>query len=53
MSYQINCSQGDDFSVQSNDEAEVISMVQEHASEKHDVDLDEDDARDMIEQSGM
>lgn len=49
MAYQVNCSQDDDFMVQSEDEQEVLDMVKQHAREKHDMSLSDDDARDMIE----
>lgn len=49
MAYQVTCSQDDDFMVKSEDEDEVLQMVQQHASQKHDMDLTTDDARGMIE----
>jgi predicted small metal-binding protein len=50
MSYQVSCSQDDDFQVKSNDEQEVISMTKEHAREKHDMDMDDDQVREMIQE---
>lgn len=49
MAYQVDCSHGDDFQVQSEDEGEVIEMVKRHAQNKHDMDMSDDEARDMIE----
>ncbi len=49
--YEAACSQQDDFMVQSEDEEEAAEMIQEHAREKHDMDLSKDDARDMVQQT--
>ena len=49
MAYQVNCSEGDGFMIQSEDESEVIDMVKRHAQNKHDMDMSDDQARDMIE----
>lgn len=35
--------------IKSDDEQEVIEHVKEHAKEKHDMDLSDDEARDMIQ----
>ncbi|WP_436912109.1 DUF1059 domain-containing protein [Halosimplex marinum] len=51
MAYQVECSQGDDFMIKSEDEQEVIQHVKEHAREKHDTDLSDDDARDMVQEA--
>ncbi|WP_123537289.1 DUF1059 domain-containing protein [Halosimplex salinum] len=51
MAYQVECSQDDDFMIKSEDEHEVIEHVKEHAEEKHDMDLSDDEARDMIQQA--
>lgn len=51
MAYQVNCSQDDGFMIQSEDESEVVSMVKQHAREKHDMDMSDDDARDMMEET--
>lgn len=51
MAYQVNCTQDDEFMVQSEDESEVVSMVKQHAREKHDMDMSDDDARGMIEET--
>jgi predicted small metal-binding protein len=51
MAYQVECSQGDGFMIESEDEKEVIDHVKEHAKEKHDMELSDDDARDMIHSS--
>ncbi|WP_415382911.1 DUF1059 domain-containing protein [Halosimplex sp. TS25] len=51
MAYQVECSQNDDFMIKSEDEQEVIEHVKEHAEEKHDMDLSDDEARDMIQQA--
>ncbi|WP_232703486.1 DUF1059 domain-containing protein [Halobacterium wangiae] len=37
--------------VQSDDEQEVLNNLKEHAHEKHDMDMSDDDARDMMEQT--
>ena len=51
MAYQVDCSQDDGFMIKSDDEQEVIEHVKEHAKEKHDMDMSDDDARDMIQQT--
>jgi predicted small metal-binding protein len=51
MAYSVECSQEDDFMIKSDDEQEVIQHVKEHARERHDMDLSDDDARDMIQQA--
>lgn len=51
MAYQVHCSKGDDFMIKSEDEQEVLQHVKEHAAEKHDMDLSDDEARDMIQQA--
>ena len=50
MTYEVNCSQDDGFVIRSNDETEVIQHVKQHASEMHDMELSDDDARDMMEE---
>lgn len=37
--------------VRSEDEQEVVQHVKQHAREKHDMDMSDDEARDMIQQS--
>ncbi len=49
MAYQVNCPQEDEFMIQSEDEDEALEMIKQHASHKHDMDLNDDDARDMLE----
>jgi len=49
MAHQVDCSQGDEFMIKSEDEHEVIEHVKEHSKEKHDMDLSDDEARDMIQ----
>ncbi|MHB9286724.1 hypothetical protein ACKVMT_06750 [Halobacteriales archaeon Cl-PHB] len=49
--YEAACSQHNDFMVQSEDEREAAEMIKEHAREKHDMDLSDDDAHDMVEQT--
>jgi predicted small metal-binding protein len=49
MAYQVDCSQGDGFTIKSEDEQEVVEHVKEHAKEKHEMDLSDDEARDMIQ----
>lgn len=51
MAYEVDCTQDDDFMVRSGDESEVMAMLKQHASEKHDMSLSDDDARDMIHSS--
>ena len=51
MAYQVECSQGDEFVIQSEDEGEVIEHVKQHAREKHGMELGDEDARGMIEQT--
>lgn len=51
MAYRVNCAQNDSFMVQSEDENEIVGMVKQHAREKHDMDLSDDDARSMIEET--
>jgi predicted small metal-binding protein len=51
MAYQVACSQEDSFMIRSEDEHEVIQHVKEHAEEKHDLMLSDNEARDMIEQT--
>ncbi|QLG63635.1 DUF1059 domain-containing protein [Halorarum salinum] len=51
MAYKVNCGQDDGFMVQSEDESEVVSIVKRHAQEKHDMDVSDDDARGMIEET--
>ena len=50
MSYHIECDADDGFTVSSNDENEVISMAKRHAADKHDMDLDDAGAKEMIEE---
>ena len=50
MAYKVDCSEGDNFMIQSEDESEVIEHVKQHAREKHDMEMDDEDARGMIEQ---
>jgi predicted small metal-binding protein len=49
MAYRVDCTQGDEFMIQSEDESEVIEHVKQHAKEKHDMDLGDDEARGMIQ----
>jgi predicted small metal-binding protein len=51
MPYAVECSQDDEFMIQSDDESEVVEHVKQHASEKHGMDLSDDDAREMIHSS--
>lgn len=51
MAYQVECSQDDEFMIKSEDEHEVIEHVKEHAHEKHDMELSDDDARDMVQEA--
>jgi predicted small metal-binding protein len=51
MAYHVNCTQDDEFMVKSEDEDEVMEMVKQHASQKHDMHLSDGDARDMIERT--
>jgi len=51
MAYQVECSQEDEFMIRSEDEHEVIEHVKEHAHEKHDMELSDDDARDMVQEA--
>lgn len=51
MAYQVDCTQDDGFMVRSEDRQEVVGMIQEHAREKHDMTLSDDDARDMIQET--
>jgi len=51
MAYQVECSQDDQFMIKSEDEHEVIEHVKEHAQEKHDMDLSDDDAREMVQEA--
>ncbi|AHG05094.1 hypothetical protein HALDL1_02395 [Halobacterium sp. DL1] len=50
MAYQASC-QEDEFMVKSDDEQEVLSNLKDHAHEKHDMEMSDDDARDMMEQT--
>ena len=49
--YEAACSHQNDFMVQSEDEHEAAEMIKEHAREKHDMDLSDGDAHDMVEQT--
>lgn len=49
--FEAACSQHDDFMVKSEDKDEAAQMIREHAREKHDMDLSDDDAHDMVEQA--
>ena len=49
MAYQIDCAHEDGFMVQSEDETEAMEMIKQHARQKHDMDLSDDDARDMMQ----
>lgn len=49
MPYEIDCTQDDGFMVQSEDENEAVEMIKQHAREKHDMDLSDDDAHGMME----
>lgn len=51
MAYRIGCTQDDDFVIQSEDEQEVISHIKEHAREKHDMDVSDDQAREMMSET--
>lgn len=51
MPYQVDCSQDDEFMIRSEDEQEVLTHVKEHAEKKHDMQLSDDEARDMIQQT--
>ena len=51
MAYQINCTQEDEFMIQSEDENEVMSVIKQHAREKHDMELSDEDARNMMEET--
>jgi len=50
MAYTVDCSQGDAFMIQSEDEQEVIEHVKTHAEQKHELDLSDDEAREMIQE---
>jgi len=49
MAYQVDCSQGTVSRSSPRDEQEVVEHVKEHAKEKHEMDLSDDEARDMIQ----
>lgn len=51
MAYRVDCTQDDGFMIESEDEQEVIEHVKQHAREKHDMDMTDDEARDMMEQA--
>ena len=51
MTYKVDCSEGDNFMIQSEDESEVIEHVKQHAREKHDMELGDEDARGMVQQT--
>ncbi|HKJ57729.1 MAG TPA: DUF1059 domain-containing protein [Halobacteriales archaeon] len=51
MTYRVDCTEEDSFMIQSEDETEVIEHVKQHAREKHDMELGDDDARGMIQQA--
>ena len=51
MTYSVDCSQGDGFRIESEDESEVIEHVKQHAMEKHDMELGEEDARGMVQEA--
>ena len=51
MAYQMTCDMGDDFMVQSDDEEEVPEHVKEHAQERHDQNLSDDEAREKVQQA--
>jgi predicted small metal-binding protein len=51
MTFQVNCTEQDSFMIQSEDEDEVLEHVKKHAQEKHDMELSDDDALGMIEET--
>lgn len=51
MAYQASCTEGDSFMIQSADENEVVDGIKQHADEKHDMDLSDGDAREMVEET--
>ena len=51
MAYEVNCVQEDGFMIRSEDEGEALEHIKQHAREKHDMDLSDDDARDMLTQT--
>lgn len=51
MAYEASCSQDDSFMIRSEDEDEVVDALKQHARQKHDSDLSDDDARGMIQET--
>lgn len=51
MAYQVDCTEDDDFMVQSEDESEVIDVIKRHAEQKHGMDMNDDDVRDMMDRT--
>ena len=51
MTYRVDCSQEDSFMVQTEDEDEAVAHIKQHAREKHDMELEDDDARGMVQQA--
>ena len=51
MTYQVNCQLEDRFMVETDDEEEAVEHIKQHAREKHDMDLGDEDARGMIQQT--
>lgn len=51
MAYEANCTQDDGFMIRSEDETEAVDMLKRHASEKHDMELSDDDARGMLQET--
>jgi len=51
MSYQVNCSQEDGFEVHSDDRQEVVEMTKAHAQNKHDMEMDDEQVREMMQET--
>lgn len=51
MTYRIDCTEDDGFMIQSEDEHEAIDVIKEHAAQKHDMQLDDEQAREMMAES--
>lgn len=51
MAHRIDCAEEDGFMVQSEDETEAIDMIKRHAQRKPDMDLNDDQAREMMSQT--
>ena len=45
---RVQCPEGD-FAVESRDEDEIVRVVQEHAREKHDLDIEDAELHEIVE----